>query len=792
MHLTTHHLQAILTRRSDILQVVDGYALSQFVAGARYPLEYNAAGCWGEGVVVPTKDGARIVEALVNKGLPIADAMLSLFGFFSHHEILVDFEKTDLLGVRTLIGSELRSGVIRLPQRHGRALHDRFNQLFPEGYIRALSPDKVHELLEPLPQGVYQVGKFISGPLGFLISDERRNLPPKGIEHPLLCVGKAGAIHGYHVQFDRPESTAVIRGYDAISQEAKALFGAPHPWERALDTLPLVRHGGAFGDLALALSECTHGEERTELLAMALRSSNGDRIRQAVGSPPRKKSTMEGEASVVASRLAPEEQLQALLVLSDATLVELLDSCCQNGVIRCGLVEVRRPRANYIFDSRDKGVSEISSLGVRWAAGLPSKRFNALIRTAYQDTGQIDDLAWHLRVPSDESIGRALDDLISRIRPPEVVRQLVLPNRRVCEIILRTLGIPSVGEGAPAGEALLRGILWKCGFTVPRYTTTLEDLRERLSEFELCVGQSPDEMTERDRANLRRAGVNLFVSIEEFLESVICLAVWLLASDHYRETKFVFRSGHALRRVPKVLADVEFAIGKWDDGGKNTLGVLLAYLTEASRWVSGLDQSVKHNIRRPDEDCPAPDKWSGQPFAYMHTQFWADCSSKGLLSYAKLFRDVDHLVQQSGVAGVRNALDHKRQSGEFPNRDLLFTFVSRMKQAVDRADAARLFPKEYWISSSTSDCFGYKSVLLLDYRNHQAEIRITGPVPKAKPLILLPEGLVDSSNVQPWIQVGENTPHSAYWEEFPRVRVVNIPDSPLPVSPKEHRSDRAK
>ena len=82
-----------------------------------------------------------------------------------------------------------------------------------------------------------------------------------------------------------------------------------------------------------------------------------------------------------------------------------------------------------------------------------------------------------------------------------------------------------------------RRFLWKFGFTLARYEDEYAILRNRITEFRERVLQMPTQPDEHECARIRSVGVNLFVSVEQFLENLLCYNVWLLSSDHFTGTE---------------------------------------------------------------------------------------------------------------------------------------------------------------------------------------------------------------------------------------------------------------
>jgi hypothetical protein len=131
-------------------------------------------------------------------------------------------------------------------------------------------------------------------------------------------------------------------------------------------------------------------------------------------------------------------------------------------------------------------------------------------------------------------------------------------------------------------------MLWKIGFDIPRYAEGYALLCKRLEAFNRALLAVGGLKQEEDREELRSVGVNLFVSVEEFLDKLVSFNVWLLASDHFLVSRFRYELNVARQKVSEILGR---SIGEddtrvqWNTHGENSLGTLLCYLREASAWI---------------------------------------------------------------------------------------------------------------------------------------------------------------------------------------------------------------
>lgn len=215
----------------------DAFNLRQYAQRAIFPSNYAAAPSWEE-LVTLTEAGQAYVEldSEVEQSCPPGDVHLAVFGQMYYHDLLIDLEKSNLEGIRSLINAELLETRLRWPYRFGRLLYDKFNDsLHHDREVRYLEPDQVAALLEGTPQGVYQVGSLLSGPLGLLTSRETRYfLPMMGA--PLWHCSDTGCTIVHHVGMNPPQ-IAVIEAYNRLNALARRRLGPISEWPEALQGL---------------------------------------------------------------------------------------------------------------------------------------------------------------------------------------------------------------------------------------------------------------------------------------------------------------------------------------------------------------------------------------------------------------------------------------------------------------------------------------------------------------------------------------------------------------------------
>ncbi len=119
--------------------------------------------------------GNKMVRELTRQSVPTKEARLMCLVQTAHRDPLVDVAEVDLDALRDAIGAEILSGALRFPFVYGRALYDRAADLHAD-LRHSLTGEETLALLDGTPIGVFQHGRFLSGPYGLLQSVQSRQL----------------------------------------------------------------------------------------------------------------------------------------------------------------------------------------------------------------------------------------------------------------------------------------------------------------------------------------------------------------------------------------------------------------------------------------------------------------------------------------------------------------------------------------------------------------------------------------------------------------------------------------
>ena len=767
-----------LTGIPEITKLGAVYSLSLFWRNCIYASGYSAASTWESNFALTPYGETTLIDLTGRLGdVPKADLRQAFFARFFHHDLFVDHLNTDASKIQKLLEEELAQERIRLPHRYGRLLYDRFNDIYTDTRTDHLMYPDVERLLQGTPVGVSQVGRFVSGPLGIIESQESRFLPPT-LKLPLWHCSDTGCNAIHYVGIREPSVSVV----DAFSRIKSALVSESGPASEWVETLghylhgPIPRH---YVDLPAFIADCIVGKDRSVLLETALNGSRGKHLRGILSAQPRGKRDGSGPASDVARNTQHEAQLQLLLALSDTEIAGLIDDAVVSRAIRIPLGETRELSYRTPRHNRDLS-SELSALGIRSAKQTPAVNLTAAIWRAYQLLALSSELEWRVRGDGAKSLYEALASFVRSRGPADSVRELILSSAKVTGAICENLNIP-LKYASGTDSATVDRLLWKLGFNPMQFEEPIPRFKARLGDFRGVVLSTTPIETEDARERIRAVGVNVFVALEEFLDRLIGFNIWLLSADHFLVTNFEYSSGEARKAVLRTLGpsltsgDMTVA---WNVNGENALGTLVRYLRETADWVRNLPGKSRDELLRPDRDLPHFVDDGDLRFPFRHTALWADSDRGELQRYADILASIVKLVEESEPSAVRNGLDHFREPDRFPPSDKLLGCEARLSQALELADVHRFLPKIFWLFGRKENRYGSVEYEFRDYAGRQ--VVAYGPALVSGvynfsydyAYVLAPGNLLGMPNSLLAFDVKETSEYTSYWENYPRRRHI--------------------
>lgn len=777
-----HAVRDFLRNHPSRDQILRTFALAVLVRRATFPANYAADARW-ERAVVPSSAGKQLLDRISGHGIPLPDRHLALFGLFSYEDILVEPERCDLDTIQQIIESEAKRFSIRWPTPHGRQVYDRYRSMFDDNED-SLKAEDVAKLLQDTPQGVYQVGHLVTGPLGITTSLVARHFPPRrhlGLWHcPKL---DCGALH--HVVLNPPQ-IPLVEAYAQLDKLASHTWQTESHWQDGLASQGLENSESwpIRSALPTFIGDCLVGADRAALFIRALASSHAEALRPVLEAKAGQKAR--GRPEAIASSLTEDEQLQVLLTLSDGHLKRVIDDLVWAGEIIVPPDEVRQidPYKLVHLGIYERGSLELSTLGMR------DNRHNALLLLrhltlqAYEGSHRLD-LDWLLKKSPEQSTDEALMAYLRIAKPPNAIDRIILTSPRVTRFFADALNTTIEMPDERARQVLA----WKLGFDLPREDRRSVAARRALDVFAETLSQIDAPSTDAERHAIRSAGVNAFVEFEGLLDELVSYVAWLLVSDHPKVTRFVYSRTTAMGCVAAALGE-ELAVGsdsvRWNPNG-NALGTSLRYLQRLRNWIAELLESDRTALSRESGEVHPLPKDSPRTFPFGHNSLWADLNPDGLSGLRDAVDNCVATLASVDVANTRNGLEHYREPNRFPTTLKITSTVEAMRSLVEFADTMRLIPKLYWRSSESVDSFGQRTIEMVDSNNAKVLLHsprtviglaITVASTGARPVVVAPGNLFGLPNADLLFSVRQDSNHSRYWNEYParRTRLLSTSD----------------
>ena len=722
-------------------------------------------------------EGRFSIERIISESNTINNGEQSLAAclVFFHRDFMNDIPHCDPRRAIELLEQEIEKGNIFLPQRFGRTLYDRFNQSYSGERLEHLDPGQVDSLLLNTDPGVYQVGHYVTGPLGILNSSASRYAPPR-LSLPLWHCEDPGCQAIHAVDLLRHECPMFIF-HKQLEEDLIQHEGPASRWERRLQLLHVDLSGpdrSSYYDLSALVADTLSVEEKRELLRKILSSSAAGAIRPQLKSRKKTRAICNKSPTEIADFLNEAGLIQILLLASNEELIRSIDACIFEKLIKVPLTEVRSARMKppKIISSHEP--SSISIFGIRSRKYDPVLYLSSVIWKAYAESNQLGDLAWLCRKGAHTpQLGEVLEYL-RNYTAKDAIQELIIRNRNIFTPVLNELRLDY--DKLHDDPELVDKMLWKFGFNPARFDMKYGRLRSQLSALKEEAIKSPKRLSADDRDNLRSKGVNVFVSLENTIEELLSYNIWVLNTDHF-SNKFRYKFADAIKTVGATLGDsVEIkgnVFGWLDASGGNNLGTLLVYCRLAVDWMNKLSSHDKSSFEKSAGDLPFFVDDPIAKFPFLHTALWADASAPDLNDFISEFKYIVEQLEGSKIAEIRNGLDHYRNEEQFPTADSIIACEGRLNSVLDRADIKRLIPKTYHMCEFHSDEYGIIEFVSRDYRSQRMSIRrpsmLSGlPEPKQSKAFVVPFGnLLGQSNSEMLFFMEEDSQYSSMWANYP-------------------------
>ncbi|MEV0842723.1 hypothetical protein AB0I55_24680 [Actinocatenispora sera] len=492
--------------------------------------------------IILTPYGDRVLESLKSK-VPYPEARVLCLLELLHLDLLVDPIKSDMAGLLEEISGQIKSRAILLPYTSGRLLYDKAYRVAPkDNYYSMMTEKETAELLSETPQGVFQIGKLVTGPFGILQSQSSRvEFPSRHVCYH--CADKScPAIH--KCWLSTAEKPPINAHRDKIQKQLEKESTQPSAWDEYFRFSPRRSLGGRSdlkGDpLVSVLGDVFNLEELRLILSWLLDNTRGI-VRRTAGY-----CQLAGSSGQIAASLDAASCHQLILTASDRDLIGAIDSLIADKEIVVTQGEIRRGVLNDetfgIYDTR----AEIGEYGVRLVStrpGLAVLRLRRLVERMYRldDENDRQELEWQLRGEDIDSIDAKIEQFLRNRSPREAVATLLLARRANMIVAAEEL---SLHESILTNDAArVNAVLWKLGFQIDDDSAIHRSFWRKHGSLTHVLRQGIATQISIARDDKVRAEASsYFVQLESVLQDSLFFTTWALLSDHFAEsTKFVYR-----------------------------------------------------------------------------------------------------------------------------------------------------------------------------------------------------------------------------------------------------------
>lgn len=634
---------------------VDACDLMQVLGDCLISDDYTITDALNEALPLTTEGNDLKGRLIRREEVPAKEAHLMTALTIGHAELLLDVERIDFEALVRVISRQIRDRRLRFPLVFGRSLYDAYADTFDEEKD-FLSTLETARLLDSVPFGVFQYGRFVVGPSGMRTSDVHRMVPfsrrvrayhcsdlvCRELHTVLLSTGHNAAINA-----QRDKLTKIL---EAESDEAADWFGLAD--EARGQREAYYRHHWVVPLIPL-LGDCL---SLAELQAV---------IEQVESSAPNT------ERPVTAGSRAHAELLEQTLMFDDVLLARTIDDLVRRGVIEVPRGEVRRPVSTSNFRSGAyRFQAELGADGVRSTSqrpGLAVLRARDLIRKIYL-TGNEDErqeLEWQLRSVDGVSIEVRLDEYLRKAPPTESLARLVL-TRKTSAIAASELAALGDIDGADDNEVVSR-LLWKLGFDHPDEGDEhhhLWTLHERLSAT--VQGWLGTQSMGSD--DFRGLASTFFSSLEGVLGRSLAFATWALLNDHSATPAGFSFNGEADDQAGWSLLRDNYKLyaapteDRLDIGSRPTMHHYVRGFGALADTLQGLE-SKRAEFERPADQYPDYARATGlQTYPFVSTIPFLDLAPHSRRRIVDCLRDVTDTLVAGDVVAVRNDYSHYRRT----------------------------------------------------------------------------------------------------------------------------------
>jgi hypothetical protein len=739
--------------------------------------------------IVLTDYGNEVYRQLRKKNVAHAESIALCFLQFFHLDLLIDVEKTDRDAIVQSINKQILDGRMLFAFRWGRALYDKFADLFPTHTQSYLSLTEVYRLLRDTPQGVFQVLDLVTGPFGILRSANNRYVFP-GRSIPLrhcedfTCDTVHRITLATSTKADINEHQKTM--HDVLKRESE--YGSEWgPFLRKIFApyVPTYKDS-VFDPVVVLIGDALVDAELCSLTEWLIEHSNG-RVRRAAAEVGRR-----GNAESIVRGLDRAQMMQLILTADDDSITIALDTLVQRGLINVPSGETRTAVVNRVLSFGRYGMrAELGEYGVRIKASdsnIAPLRARRLVEQMYVLGNNEDrqELEWQLRKEHGESLEAKLEHYLQTKPPREALKSLILTRRSNVVVALQHLML--IDGTDESDDLLLNTVLWKLGFQVLDLHQRHEKFFELHKRMLQHTRQSPVGRSDAELEELRGIAANYFAELESVLDDSLSYITWALTNDHYVSAKpFIYRPDIDRTTSFNLLSDMgrKQRPERLNYSDRTTLYGLMRGFALLAQLLSDFE-GKREEMLRPEEHLPP---WVGvqslQRFPFVHTVPFLDLLVDCRVPIIGALNEISAALVASDISESRNEWLHGRRT--VANLERLRLGLEKVGEAINRIGESGFARDRYHWMRNDVDGDGRRIAILANGSGRQ--IALFRPTPFA--WLGLPK-LSDSWYVMHLARFAEpsevlrfgvefESPYAKMWADYPRRPGADQPEHGLTV-----------
>lgn len=735
--------------------------------------DYTIPTSIGQAIVL-SEYGVSIFNTLKNGKFKETEEHVLKFALlmkFYHVELIINVFETNTTSIEELLNKQITDGFLIQPWSYGRLLYDKYFEEFNE-QEELLKNDDVIKLLENTPKGVFQVGNYVSGPLGLLKSKVSRFIPPKRTIKLWHCSDPSCAkFHEVHLASGKSIISEVLFAIDEI-----LILELPSDWNKFY--FAQIENESFFYD-SNRITETTYllfnAFESVELKALLKNIIDTDKDFRA-NLPNDKR--FRGSSDDIIKVINIDVCFQLLLLESNEQNIKSLEKLIDEQTIFIPPTEIRRPITR-VARGFYKIYHECNKLGVRSVSSqsnLGLRQLNNLINRLYSEPSMQQQLEWKLRYYDNETLKEKIEAYTLEEEPKKVIRETVLAGpMQIAQTFQYLIGYFKMPTTIEEEEVLVDKILWKLGFDINIYPNYLQKFEERLQKFKE-ITRACLTFNDSDKEKIRSAAVNFWISLEEILEQTLSYITWVLLSDHFKKTQFKYNFDDARNFMCEKLNGYELGSSGaliLDNKGKNTLFPLTEGFTALMRICDGLLSEGANKYKRNDDQMPG--FWHKAElisFPFESTIYLFDIKPSNYRTLNNLLLEIPKSFAKNGILSVRNRTQHKRD--DFPSQEEIIIACNAIETIVNKIEMSGIYPNVYLFKSTTIDKFNRVKYEYEDYKGRNISLQPTfeflgSKLPGTRnPQIITSIFNIGDSHELLRFKYEESSNFLKFWKNFPR------------------------